>query len=142
MIFVDTNVLSLLFRRNATPENLRPLRYRMQWWIGKQRLAVPGLVVQELLSGIHHKEQFERIHALIQMLPVVQATQEQHVIAAQVANQCMAKGIATHVTDTLLAALALEVNGWVLSEDPDFAHMAPCCGVRVLSVGQAIQLTE
>lgn len=115
---------------------------RLRWLVATNRIAVPTLVGQELLTGIHHQVQFDRIHALLQALPMVQTSWEQHVAAAQLANQCKARGITTHVTDALLAALALEVKGWVLTEDPDFTYMAACCGVRVLSVEHAIQLTE
>lgn len=141
MIVVDTNVLSLLFRRNETPAYATPLRHRFRWLIAQQRLVVPCLVAQELLSGVRHQAQFDRIHLLIQQLPLVQTTPEQHVSAARIANACLTRGIVTHVTDTLIAAVAQDMHGWVLSEDPDFSHIAQCCELRVLSVTQALAMT-
>lgn len=142
MIFVDANVLSLLFRRNTVPEYVRPLSHRLRWLISEQRIAIPGLVAQEVLSGIRHQEQFDRLCDVFRGLPIVQSTLSQHMAAAQVANQCFAKGVAVHVTDTMLAALALEVNGWVLTEDPDFIHMSKCCAVRTLSIADALRMTQ
>ena len=141
MIFLDTNVLSLIFRRNQIPDRARPLRDRLGWLAEAQKIAVPALVVQELLSGVRHKEQFDRICSVVDRLPVLPTSREQHIAAAQLSNRCSAAGVATHVTDALLAALALEADGWVLTEDPDFQHMARCCGVQVLSVEQALHLT-
>lgn len=142
MIFVDTNVLSLLFRRNQVPDYARPLLHRLKWLVATDRVVIPGLVVQELLSGIRHQEQFDRIHGLLQSLPLIHTSPAQHVAAARIANLCASKGVATHVTDALLASLALEAHGWVLTEDPDFLHMAACCGVHVLSVDDALRATN
>ena len=74
-------------------------------------------------------------------LPVVPTSREQHIAAARLSNRCAAAGITTHVTDVLLATLALEASGWVLTEDPDFQLMARCCGIQVLWVEQALRLT-
>lgn len=141
MILLDTNILSLMFRRNDTPEYVRPLRNRLQWLAGLQRVAVPGLVIQELLTGIRHPEQFQRICRGVQAIPVLQTTIEQHIEAAQLANRCLLHGVSAHVTDTLLASLALSMKGYVLTEDQDFLNMAPYCGVHVLSVEMAIRMT-
>ncbi len=141
MILLDTNVLSMMFRRNDTPEHVRPLRDRLQWLAGLQRIAVPGLVIQELLTGIRHPEQFQRICKGIQGIPVLPVTIEQHIAAAQLANRCLTNGVSAHVTDTLLASLALSMKGCVLTEDQDFLNMAPHCGVHVLSVDAAIRMT-
>lgn len=142
MILFDTNVLSLIFRRNDTlPEEIRPLGHRLGWLVATGRAAVLTLVVQELLTGLRHTAQFERLQARIRLLPVLMPTLDHHIAAAKIANQCIQHGVSVHVTDALLAAVAIECGGCVLTEDQDFSHMAPLCGVRTLSVDAAIRMT-
>ena len=52
---------------------------------------MPGVVLQELLSGVKDPAQGERIKELMEGYPLILATKEQHVEAAKYI-QCMQKG--------------------------------------------------
>ncbi len=90
MILVDTSVLSHAFGRRApkTPEPAEVLLLR--------RLvdedyppAVPGIVLQEILSGVRSSRQSGRLKSLLDGFPLVLATRDNHLTAATIANKCM-----------------------------------------------------
>jgi hypothetical protein len=96
-------------------------------------VGVPGIVLQELLSGVRTADEFQRLHRLMEGFPVVLATREHHVNAAKITNSCHRAGIAASTVDCLIAALTVESESQLLTTDGDFALIAPFCGL-VLAV--------
>jgi predicted nucleic acid-binding protein len=99
-----------------------------------EEIALPGIVLQELLSGIREKAQFERLEEILEGFPIILATKEIHIEAASIANACRSKGIATSTVDCLIAAMAIEHNAQLLTSDRDFVHMAGCCALRLFEI--------
>lgn len=97
-------------------------------------LAVPGIVLQELLSGVRTREQFERLDGVMQPFPLLLATREHHLLAARITNTCRAAGIATTTPDTLIAASTILAGGTLLTWDADFAYIA-----RVVPMGLRLE---
>ena len=132
MILVDTSVWSLAFRRRRSesnePSEARVLRELIE---ADEEIALPGIVLQELLSGIREKAQFERMEEIFAGFPLILATQQTHIEAARIANACRSKGIATSAVDCLIAAMAIEHNAQLLTSDRDFAYMADHCAVTL-----------
>ena len=66
MIVVDTSVWSLAFRRRNWPKGVTPgiVKLLQKLTREKQRVVVPGVVLQELLSGVKDPAQGERIKEL------------------------------------------------------------------------------
>ena len=132
MILLDTSVLSVAFRRRrpsgADGQTAMALRRLVT---ADAPLAVPGIVLQELLGGVRDERQFARLEGLIEGFEVVLAERRDHLAAARIANACRRAGIATSTIDCLIAALAIERSGTLFTLDSDFTRMAPHCGLRL-----------
>ena len=96
-----------------------------------QPIALPGIVLQELLSGIRSESEFVRLREVLNPFDVIYATEEHHIEAARVFNKCRAKGIATSAPDALIAATAMVESGKLLTCDLDFSHIATVVDLRV-----------
>ncbi|MFZ2444808.1 MAG: PIN domain-containing protein [Syntrophobacteraceae bacterium] len=133
MILVDTSVWSLAFRRRRSelnePDAVRLFRDLIEV---DEEIALPGIVLQEILSGVREKAQFERLEEALAGFPVILATQKTHIEAARIANACRSKGIAVSAVDCLIAAMAIEHDAQLFTTDRDFVHMAEHCPLRLL----------
>jgi predicted nucleic acid-binding protein len=87
-------------------------------------VAVPGVCLQELLSGVRTTEQYERLVRLMAPFPTLLARRADHLAAARIANGCRAASVAAGPIDVLIAALAIEHRARLLTIDDDFARLA------------------
>ena len=131
MIFVDTSVWSLAFRRSNSAIPIQEVLQLHELISQDAPLAVAGIVMQELLSGLREEAQFKRLHGLLASFPLVLASQAHHVLAAQIANRCRQGGIATSATDCLIAAICIANNSPLLTADKDFERMTVFCDLRL-----------
>jgi predicted nucleic acid-binding protein len=91
-----------------------------------------GLVRQEVLSGIKSPEQFTKLEQQTAALPLVYATETDHILAAKLYNICRAQGIQGSSVDFLICAMAKRLDVPILSTDPDFELYAPLVGIELL----------
>jgi predicted nucleic acid-binding protein len=63
--------------------------------------------------------------------PLLLATRETHVVAAELRSRCRAKGVAAGAVDCLIAAHAIESGAELLTTDEDFKHMAKHTDLRL-----------
>jgi hypothetical protein len=133
LILIDTSVLSLAFRRKiheiAEAPGVRALRRIITEDIP---CAVPGIVLQELLSGVRSEDDFLRLQNLMEAFPVVLADRLHHIRAASIANACRHAGIAVTAVDFLIAAIAVESKAQLLTSDQDFVGIARHSGLQLL----------
>jgi predicted nucleic acid-binding protein len=135
LIILDTTVLSLAFRRRhrglpaASDTRLELERMIEDDW----PVLVPGIVLQELLSGIREAAEFERLRGVMEGFPVLTATITDHLAAASVANACRAKGVAASTIDCLIAAQAIGAGYSLFTLDEDFQRIATCCSLVLWS---------
>lgn len=133
MTIVDTSVLSLAFRRRAhqfpEPEEVRKLRELIT---DNRPVSVPGIVLQELLSGVRTSAEFERLQEVLEGFPVMLVSQDHHVIAARITNACIQAGVFVSTVDCLIAAMTVQSDERLLTTDRDFVLMAPHCGLKLL----------
>jgi predicted nucleic acid-binding protein len=130
LILLDTSVLSLAFRRQRRgPPGDPPAQVKeLQRLIDEDwQLAIPGIVFQELLSGVRHAAELARLRSSLAGFPVITATADDHLAAAELANSCRAKGIAASTIDCLIAAQAIGDPYALFTLDQDFARIAGCC---------------
>ena len=134
MILLDTSVLSAALRRPQPGAQEKAVAERLQTLLdGGERVCAPGIVVQELLSGIKDPAQFERIKGiLLRGYPVLTATLGDHVLAAEVANKCRKRGVAVSTVDGLIAAIAINAHARLFTTDQDFDHIAQISALRLL----------
>ena len=136
MIVVDTSVWSLAFCRRSWPNGVTPgiIKLLQKLTREKQRVVVPGVVLQELLSGVKDPAQGERIKELMEGYPLILATKEQHVEAANISNVCRKAGVSAATVDGLIAAQCILLNGVLLTLDDHFKSISGCCGLRIYPI--------
>ncbi len=135
MILLDTTILSLAYRRHHKIEPEPPaIEILRQMILEDVPLAVPGIVLQEVLSGVRTEAQFERLKRLLEAFPIMTAEPRHHVLAAKIANACRRKGVATSTVDCLIAALATSSDASLFTLDQDFVRMVPLCGMKLFSL--------
>ncbi|HET7291016.1 MAG TPA: PIN domain-containing protein [Vicinamibacteria bacterium] len=134
MILLDTSVLSAVLRRRKQGAAEARLASSLQGLLNTgQKVSVPGLVVQELLSGIREEAVVQRLKAiLLRGYPVVTAGLGDHLLAADVANQCRRRGVTTSSGDALIAALAINRRATLFAVDGDFEGIARCAPLKLL----------
>ena len=127
-VIVDTSVWSLAFRRRKvvkTPE-VDALVHLVQ----QGQVVLLGPVRQEVLSGIKHRDQFERLRERLAAFPDLELTTRDFETAAELCNLCITKGVQASHTDFLIAAAAVIRGYAVLSADRDFENIARIIPVR------------
>ena len=103
MILLDTSVASAVLRRRRKGERETALTDRVAALLeGERQVAIPGLVLQELLSGISERAQHERVLAAVRdSFPVVLATEGDHLKAADLVTSAAGNGIALSTPDAV-----------------------------------------
>jgi predicted nucleic acid-binding protein len=102
-------------------------------------LFVPGIVFQEVLTGIRHESQFESLLRRMQNFTVVRATLDEHVEAARAANTCAKMGVRVSVADALIASQTIATGGSLFTTDQDFALIARFTPLRLFDFTAYLQ---
>lgn len=116
-VIVDTSVWSLALRRkqqrNSVSNKLRDL-------ISDDRVVLLGGVRQEILSGIKHQEQYEKLRDNLRAFPNLVLDEEDYELAAEYFNICRRNGVQGANTDFLICATANRRNYEIFTTDRDF----------------------
>lgn len=140
---VDTSVWSIALRRSKRDSEPEPAMVALRTIVTEgQPLALPGIVLQELMSGVRSEAEFDRLREVLSPFDVVHATEEHHMEAGRIFTRCRAKGIASSAPDALIAATAIVEGGKLLTCDRDFALIATAVELRVEMVEVATQERE
>jgi predicted nucleic acid-binding protein len=133
VILLDTSVLSRIFRRRRPGAEERRLQAVFEELMGSDvSLGLPGIVLQEVLSGIRSPRQFDDLTAkLLSAFVVVPAGVVEHLEAARVKNACLGKGLNVSGVDCLVAACAITGNYELFAVDEDFVAMARHAPLRL-----------
>jgi predicted nucleic acid-binding protein len=134
VILLDTSVISAVLRRRRKGEQEAALAARVAaLLVGERQVAIPGIVLQELLSGISERAQHERVLAAVrESFPVVLATEGDHLKAADLVSAAAGNGIALSTPDALIAAQAVNRRASLLTSDGDFQKLAAIGGLKLL----------
>lgn len=133
MILLDTSVLSRVFRRKHPGPEERRLRAVFNDLMGSEvPLGLPGIVLQEVLSGIRSHRQFSDLTAkLVAGFVVVPEGIQEHVEAARIKNVSLAKGLNVSAGDCLIAACTITGNHELFAVDEDFEAIARHAPLRL-----------
>ncbi len=127
MILVDTSVLSAALRyRKPSPTSTRDVEILREMILAGVAPSVPGIVVQEILSGVKAEAQFVKLKNGLQSFPVVLAQATDHFLAASLFNTCRKRGIAATLVDCLIAAQTVGNNAKLWTLDRDFLQITRC----------------
>lgn len=129
-VIVDTSVWSLALRRDsvAAPSGEVLLLEKL---IRDCRVVMLGAIRQELLSGIRHAVQFERLRDKLHAFPDLDLAEADYETAAQFFNRCRNKGIQGSNTDFLICAAAARRNLPVFTTDKDFLSFREPIGIAL-----------
>jgi len=119
-LLVNTSVSSLALHRKGagslSPDE-KKLKAELVQAIQDGRVAMLGLVRQELLSGIKEKAQFDKVKTAVDADLGEPIHTGDHEYAARIHNECLNHGIEAGTVDILICALAVRRSGEVLSSD-------------------------
>ena len=134
MIILDTSVISLALRRRKPDRNSSPVRLLYKFIDEEADLSVPGIVVQEVLSGVRTQQAFERLQSELEHFDVLLATWDDHLLAAQLVNQSLDQGFVLKTVDALIAAQTIAREARLFTLDQDFEQIATHAGLSLLRV--------
>ena len=135
IVVVDTSVWSLAFRRRShvalPPSQAKHVRV-LKDLIADARVALLGMVRQEILSGIKGAEQFVRLRDYLQGFPDVPLGTSDYEDAAEMWNTCRSHGIAGNPIDLLICSVASRRQWIIYTIDLDFERYAKHLPVKLL----------
>ena len=116
-VIVDTSVWSLVLRRKQPDNRLANI---LRDLIADGRVIMIGAIRQEILSGIKHQQQYEKLKDNLRAFPDLELFAEDYELAADYFNICRRQGIQGSNTDFLICAIANRRNYQILTTDDDF----------------------
>ena len=133
-VLVDTSVWSLALRRRADSLNVLEARQVavLRRLVDEHRILMIGPVRQELLSGIRHAEQFERLRERLRAFPDEALVSEDYEAAAEMGNQCRSEDLATSTVDLLLCSATIRRAAALFTTDEDFTRYAEVLPLELL----------
>ena len=135
MIVLDTSVLSAAYRRRPRTSAVpRPVRHFVELVERDVPMAIPGVVLQEILSGVKSAAQFRQLDDLLSGFPLLLADRQTHVRAAEIRNLCRTRGVAVATIGCLIASHALQADAELMTLDADFALIARHTALRLLAI--------
>jgi len=135
VILLDTSVLSRVFRRRRMGPSEHRLGTAVERLMNSDAdVGLPGIVLQEVLSGIRSEEQFSDLERrLVNAFTILHAQTPDHVEAARLKNRCLAKGLTASGPDCLIATLTIAGNHILFALDDDFRAIAKHSDLKLVS---------
>lgn len=133
MIVLDTSLLSHVFRRPPARQAESEVVAHFRTLVREGHvLAIPGVVMQELLSGVRDQSQFERLQLSLEGFPLILAEEADHVEAARLMNLVRRGGITSSSFDMLIAATTIRRDAHLFTLDRDFEMLAGQVPLKLL----------
>ncbi len=129
MIVLDASILSLAYGRR-TDEEPPPVLALREMIRDNVTLAIPGIALQELLTGVVSESQSEQLKTHLSAFEILLATERHHADAARLAQRCRAKHVACSAVDALIAAHTLAIGGELFTVAANMEAVARAAGVR------------
>jgi hypothetical protein len=130
MLFVDTSVWSLAFRRDQ-PENAPEVGALMRAINDGVIIVTTGLVLQELLQGFVGPRARRSIIERFSSLPLLMPDRQDHIDAAELRNRCRRAGVQLGTIDAVLSQLCIRHGLTMLTTDNDFVLASRHTALRI-----------
>jgi len=130
---VDSNIWSIGIRRDHTRLNEQQLVLKKEFddLFDEGNIVLIEPIRQEVLSGVKHKELFERLRMNLRSIPSAPLLIEDYEEAARIYNHCASHGITTYVVDCLICAAALRYDWPLFTLDKDFDYFHKTFGLKL-----------
>ena len=137
-VIVDTSIWSLALRRKGKglSPTQRAATLLLRDLIASGVVGLPGVVRQEILSGIRSQATYERLAEYLRDFDDLNAQVEDYEEGARCYNRCLDAGVDPSTPDMMICALALRLDASIFSSDPDFELYSRALGVHVPTVTQ------
>ena len=130
-VLVDTSVWSLGLRRgHLNPDYANEIKKL----ISEFRVKIIGPIRQELLSGINDYDLFSRLKNKLAAFPDLNVNSSHYEYAAELSNNCRAKGIQGSNTDFLICSVSKIENLAIFTTDKDFDRYSSVVGLLLYKV--------
>jgi predicted nucleic acid-binding protein len=135
VILLDTSVVSAVLRRRKRGPGEEAIAKKVAALLaGDEEVALPGIVFQEVLSGVAERAQQEKVLASVrESFPIALATEGDHLMAADLASQAARRGVALSTPDALIAAQAINRRAVLFTLDEDFEALARVARLKLLA---------
>lgn len=91
----------------------------------EEDLGLPGIALQEILTGIRSDRQFANLESLLlASFRIVLPQTADHVEAARLKNKCLTEGLSVSGPDCLIATITMRGGHVLFTLDSDFASIA------------------
>ena len=135
MILVDTCVLSEAFRKSGKQAKYsKKIDFFKQMIIDDWPIGIPGIVLQEFLTGFKTEKKYEKALKVLDGFPTFLAEEEDHLLASRIRSQCLSKGVSAHGIDCLIAATSINKNSRLLTFDHDFQLISKVCHLKLFQI--------
>lgn len=125
MIAADTSaVLHFLHGHDS------PARYAVRAALIDNALALPPVVVTELLSGPDREQRLDEVLEIASRLPVLEGFWER---AGDNRRSILVRGLRARLADTLVAQACLDADVPLIAVDGDFRHFSKHCGLKLVT---------
>jgi predicted nucleic acid-binding protein len=133
VILLDTSVLSRVFRRRNPGPREREVHATFEDLMqGETPLGLPGIVLQEVLSGLPSDKAFRDLQVtLLGAFTIIAASVDDHLEAARLKNRCLSKGANVSGIDCLIAATAIVRDSELFAVDADFESIRRHSSLRL-----------
>ncbi len=129
-VLVDTVIWSLILRRPAPePTALATVKQLAR----EGRVVMIGAIRQELLSGIRHATQYEKLRQRLRAYPDFTPSTEDYEQAAAFLNKCRQHGIQGSTVDFLICSVAANHDMTIYSIDKDFKQFQKQLPIQLLT---------
>ncbi len=128
-VLVDTSIWSLALRRKAPDAEVNKLRDLI---IDGEDIFITGIILQELLQGVRSNILFTRVEKHLNTFVMLEPNKSTFSEAARLFNHCRSKGTPVDTVDCLIAAIAIQHNCRLLTNDSDFTKIAATSGLKLL----------
>lgn len=96
------------------------------------RVYLPPIVVAELMSGKMKSSDIEKLQSFLNELPLCETNIEHWVRVGKMRRQLMAKGLTVSTPDAHVAQCALDLDGYLVTEDRIFSSIAHQVNLKTL----------
>jgi len=120
LVLIDTSAWICHFDRKG----YHGLKALISTLLENNLVAISGPVVVELTQGCRSQREKAKISRCIKGLHWLPVTDDSWYKAADLAFHLRRKGVTTSVVDTLIAAVAIENNCFIIHKDSDYSLIA------------------
>ncbi|MCF7791818.1 MAG: PIN domain-containing protein [Victivallales bacterium] len=129
-VLVDTCIWSKALRRKNSDNKVSQ---KLSDLIFDGRVVIIGPIRQEILSGITHKEQFEKIKNHLSAFEDIPLQTKHFVKAAEFNNLCRSNGIQGSAIDYLICSIAFTNNFYIYTDDKDFTFYRKYLPIKLIN---------